>query len=174
MFALARPVWGGCSCSRSAARACGPATPQAKHFDDGSVIRVPSDQCTFISVCRYRNCQSNPLLAGAGGMLGHKFHAEGYFEFSFSPGCSFTAGCGLCRPHVHGVSLLASGTHSKMGRSAHYLFWRYLSREHILGEAALISLPPFSYGVGVLALPPSLDCRAVGCGMRSSAQWLGS
>lgn len=75
-MALAKPVSGGCSCSRSATCGCGTGTPQAKHFDDGSVICVPYEHCSLIFVCRYRNCQSNPclqVLMGAGSQI----HAEG-------------------------------------------------------------------------------------------------
>lgn len=75
-------------------------------------------------MCRYRNCQSNPYLQVLMD-TGPQIHTEGYSEFSFSRVCSCTAGCGLCRPHVHGmpchllwwVALLASGTHGKVGRS---------------------------------------------------------
>lgn len=75
-MALAKPVSGGCSCSRSATCGCDTGTPQAKHFDDGSVICVPYEHCSLIFVCRYRNCQSNPclqVLMGAGSQI----HAEG-------------------------------------------------------------------------------------------------
>lgn len=103
-------------------------------------------------------------------MLGHKFHTEGYFEFSFSPDCSFSAGCGLCRPHVRGASLLASGTHSKVGRSYPVLpVQEGLEQGSCPGRNSPRLSSPLQVW-GVLALPPSLDCRAVGCGLHSSAQ----
>lgn len=159
---------------------CGTGAPQAKRFDDGSVIRVPSKHWSLISVCRYSSCQGNPywqVLMDAGPQI----HAEGYFEFYFSRVCSFTAGCGLCRTHVHGMSgqllgwvaLLASGTHGNVCRSCPLPVQEVFEQGICPGsDSSHLSLSLHLWGV--LALPLSLHCRAVGCGICSSAQWLRS
>lgn len=107
---------------------------------------------------------------------GSCIHAEGYFEFYFSRLSGFTAGCGLCRPHTHGMSgqplgwmaLLASGN---MCRSCPLPLQEVFEQGMCPGSIHL----SFSLQLwGVLALPLSPHCRARGCGIRFSAQWLGS
>lgn len=66
------------------------------------------------------------------------------------------------------MSLLAIGTHGKVGRSYHYLNKEvFLSRECVLGETALVFLLPLQLW-GVLALPSNLDFRAVLCSVLGS------
>lgn len=99
------------------------------------------------------------MLAGADGCW---VTNSRWGKFSFSRVCSFTAGCGLCWPHVHGMSGQLLGWVALLAprQGGQNLYRRYSSRKYVLRETALICLPPSAIGCACSASQPGLQsCR---------------